>query len=88
MFPLEDPSTPSSSSPSTPPSPLVRITNSLSYGPPPSSDLYLAFSFSSLPHIPEEQARGMSREELNEVVGKGVEATVKKIRELVRKGEL
>jgi hypothetical protein len=73
---------------SPPPTPLVRITNSLSYGPPPSSDLYLTFTFSSLPHVSEEEAKQKSREQLNEVVGKGVEATIEKIRELVREGKL
>ncbi|GAA5894288.1 hypothetical protein JCM6882_007622 [Rhodosporidiobolus microsporus] len=85
MYPVDAPS-PSSSSAAPPPD--ARITNTISYGPPPSHDLFLTFSFSSLPHVSEEQAKGMSREEMNEQVGKGVEGTIEVIRGMVRDGKL
>ncbi|GAA6053151.1 hypothetical protein JCM3770_002878 [Rhodotorula araucariae] len=75
-----------SSSPSTTP---VRITNLVSYGPPPSNDLLLSFSFAPrMPHVGDDEARGMSDAELNERVGKGVEGTIDLIRKMVRDGEL
>ncbi|GAA5852228.1 hypothetical protein JCM8547_006705 [Rhodosporidiobolus lusitaniae] len=87
-FDMLSPSSSDSSSSSLLAQSSTRITNAISYGPPPAHDLLLTFTFSSLPHVSEEQAKGMSREELNEVVGKGVEGTIEKIRELVRQGKL
>lgn len=76
------------SSPSAPSPPPVRITNLISYGPPPSHDLLLTFTFTSLPHVSAVKAEQMSSEELNEVVGKGVEEAVEVVRGLVREGKL
>ncbi|GAA5998602.1 SRPBCC family protein [Rhodotorula paludigena] len=76
-------------SPDSPDSPPVRITNLLSYGPPPSNDLLLTFSFApGPPHVGEEEAARMSPEELNDIVGKGVEKTIEVIRDMVKEGKL
>ncbi|GAA5990149.1 hypothetical protein JCM10908_005845 [Rhodotorula pacifica] len=65
----------------------TRITNTISYGP--SNELFLTFSFAPrMPHVSDEQAQGMSQEEINGIVGKGVQQTVDVIREMVRAGEL
>ncbi|TNY20782.1 DUF1857-domain-containing protein [Rhodotorula diobovata] len=71
------------------PAPPIRITNLVSYGPPPSSDLLLTFSFApSLPHVSEDEARRMGPEELNEKVGEGVEKAIEVVRRLAREGKL
>ncbi|GAA5833044.1 hypothetical protein JCM11251_006492 [Rhodosporidiobolus azoricus] len=81
MYPADTPSTSSSL-------PEVRITNVVSYGPPPANELLLTFSFSSIPGVPEEQEKGKSREELNEQIGKGVEHSIEVIRKMVQEGKL
>ncbi|GAA6035604.1 hypothetical protein JCM8097_004925 [Rhodosporidiobolus ruineniae] len=87
MFPASSSSSSSFSS-SAPPAPSARITNLISHGPAPAHDLLLTFTFSSLPHVSDEEAKTLSDEELNERVGKGVEGTVEIIRALVKEGKL
>lgn len=41
-----------------------------------------------MPHIPDDKASGMTPQEINGIVGKGVQQTVDVIREMVRSGEL
>ncbi|BGP17871.1 hypothetical protein JCM10213_008332 [Rhodosporidiobolus nylandii] len=82
------PSTSSSPSSGAAEEPIARIANALSYGPPPANDLLLTFTFSMLPHVSDEQAANMSREELNKIVGDGVEMAIEVIRDMVREGEL
>ncbi|BGP41604.1 hypothetical protein JCM10450v2_005657 [Rhodotorula kratochvilovae] len=75
--------------PSSPFATPVRITNLVSYGPPPSNELLLSFSFAPrMPHVSDEDAQGMSEQELNEQVGKGVEGSIEVIRQMVRDGKL
>lgn len=65
----------------------TRITNTISYGP--SDELFLTFTFAPrMPHLPDDKASGMTPQEINGIVGKGVQQTVDVIREMVRAGEL
>lgn len=41
-----------------------------------------------MPHLPDDKAGSMTDEEINAIVGKGVQQTVDVIREMVRAGEL
>ncbi|GAA6020010.1 hypothetical protein JCM10207_006758 [Rhodosporidiobolus poonsookiae] len=91
MYPAS--SHPAGTSPSSPssapvPPPVARITNLISYGPPPANDLLLTFTFSKLPQVSEEDAVKMSREELNAMVGKGVEGSIEVVRRMVKEGKL
>ncbi|GAA5841958.1 hypothetical protein JCM9279_003169 [Rhodotorula babjevae] len=71
------------------PAPPIRITNLVSYGPPPAHDLLLTFSFApTLPHLSEDEAAKLSAQELNEKVGEGVEKTIEVIRGMAREGKL
>ncbi|TKA56015.1 hypothetical protein B0A53_01718 [Rhodotorula sp. CCFEE 5036] len=65
----------------------TRITNTISHGP--ADELFLTFTFAPrMPHLSDEQAASMSQQQVNAVVGRGVQQTVDVIREMVRAGEL
>ncbi|GAA5931359.1 hypothetical protein JCM1841_002792 [Sporobolomyces salmonicolor] len=65
----------------------TRITNLISYGPPPANDLLLTYSFAgSIPGIGPDDPR--SAIELNAVIGKGVEHSIELVRGMVREGKL
>lgn len=65
----------------------IRITNTISHGP--ADELFLTFTFAPrMPHLSDEQAASMSRQQINAIVGRGVQQTVDVIREMARAGEL
>ncbi|KWU40968.1 DUF1857-domain-containing protein [Rhodotorula sp. JG-1b] len=65
----------------------IRITNTISHGP--ADELFLTFTFAPrMPHLSDEQAASMSRQQINAIVGQGVQQTVDVIREMARAGEL
>ncbi|GAA5878282.1 hypothetical protein JCM3774_001140 [Rhodotorula dairenensis] len=65
----------------------TRITNTISHGP--ENELFLTFTFAPrMPHLSDDKAAQMTDEEINAVVGNGVQQTVDVIREMVRAGEL
>ncbi|GJN90423.1 hypothetical protein Rhopal_003434-T1 [Rhodotorula paludigena] len=69
--------------------PVGRVTNSISYGPAPSHDLYLSFSFApSVPGVSLDELKTLSQEQIADRAGLAVEKTLEAVRDMVRAGDV
>ncbi|GAA6007182.1 SRPBCC family protein [Rhodotorula paludigena] len=69
--------------------PVGRVTNSISYGPAPSHDLYLSFSFApSVPGVSPDELKTLSQEQVADRAGLAVEKTLEAVRDMVRAGDV